>query len=131
MTNLILPNTESMHLNVNRGESYSLSFDLFENTDLKPLDLSSWTFFCTVYNKADHQFYELSYTVDGNSVVFDLPSEITQDLGLPDNLPINSLDFDIQGFSPEVDLVSDDNTLGMWNMIMGTIKSFGIKSTES
>ena len=101
------------------GEPSSISFNLFENEDLKPLGLHPWQFRGVLFNTEDHMLVELDYKVKNNTLTFFAPGEITAILNRPNYEKQKFVDFDVEGYSDEFDLTSPDNSFGTWTLING------------
>ncbi len=122
------PDPVNITWNVRCGEESSLSVDLFEEDGITPLSSDGWTFIISVYNKPDHNFFDLPYTLENGILTITADSSVTEAFARPDNISIKTLPFDIQGFKEGIDINKQEESFGVWAAVMGEVKAFSTQN---
>lgn len=110
--------------NITCGEESSLSIDLFEEDGITPLNSDGWVFVTTIYNKPDHMFFELPFTlVDGVLTSTVSPSD-TAIFPRPDNETLKTLPFEVIGYKEGLNLYGEEYSMHSWYAAKGNVKAF-------
>lgn len=108
--------------NIKCGEKSSLSIDLFEEDT--PLNPDGWLFVATIYNKPDHSFFELPYTLIDGTLTFTVSDSDTATFPRPDNETLKTLPFEVIGYKEGLDLYGEENMMHHWEIANGNVKAF-------
>lgn len=118
------PDTVSITWNIRCGEESSLSLELFEEDGVTPLSSDGWLFVISIYNKSDHNFFDIPYTLKNGVLTATASTDVTNSLSRPENIPLKTLPFDIQGFKDGIKVYGKEDSFGVWAAVMGEVKAF-------